>query len=148
MTLEEWLKRLEQKVSIVVGYPKGKQVTYPPDDRKGRSGKGGQTVAQVAAWNEFGTKNIPKRPFLSYALKKNKNRITQLMTGYFLPKNLNNSKYLDSVGIELKNMVIRSILDGPWKANSQATIDMKKSNAPLVDRGIMKNNVNYEVKVE
>ena len=176
MTLDELIKKLDTKYEIVVGFPKEKQIVYPPDDRKGHHNKGGQTVAQVANWNEFGTKNkkgnkhIPSRPFLRTALKKNRSEIMRLVQNAFLPKNINNSNNLDKIGMIMVQMVKSSIRNGNWVPNAEQTKISKlkyktkklllktdekskkivqeemNKNKPLIDRGIMLKSVNYEVR--
>lgn len=171
-TLDALIAKLQQKIEIHVGFPKEKQVVYPPDMRKGRHNPGGQTVAKVARANEFGTKNIPSRPFLRTALRKNQAEITKMLADYYLPKNIKNgAQYLDKVGIIIKNMVVDSIVNGNWKPNSLSTKISKLSTSqrqligskrkgsqeklsaalanvkPLIDRGIMKNSVAYVVKI-
>lgn len=171
-TLDAFISKLQQKIEIHVGFPREKQIVYPPDMRKGRHDPGGQTVASVARDNEFGTRLIPSRPFLRTALRKNRTEITQLLADYYLPKNIRNgSQYLEGVGKRLQAMVIDSIVNGNWKPNSLATkisklsasqrqlIGSKRKGSqeklavslanvkPLIDRGIMKNSVAYVVKI-
>ncbi len=163
VSLDAFIEKLNRKVEIIVGFPKDKQVTYPPDDRKGRKGKGGQTVAQVARIQEFGKKgvywnelnkghggriDIPSRPFLRTTLKNNKKKIVELVTAYYTPKNIDNPKYLDAVAEQVRQMVVKSILFGKWKPNSPRTIGIKKSSQPLVDRGFLWRNVAAEVKIK
>lgn len=162
MDLDEFMNHLKKKIEIKVGFPQDKQITYPAHDRKDRKGGGGKTVAQVAKIQEFGATNvhweelnnghggninIPARPFLRDALKNNKKEIIKMLMNWYLPKNIGNPKYLNDVGLIMKKMVQNSIQNGNWKPNSPRTIAIKKSSQPLIDRGIMKNSVNYEVKI-
>jgi hypothetical protein len=159
--LDDLINKLDHKIEIVVGFPKDKQVTYPPDDRKGRHGKGGETVAEVAFKNEYGAKNvywqdlnegrggyidIPSRPFIRNAYRKNKDLIQKMVKAYFKPTNFKDPTYFDKIGIKMKQMIQDSIMNGNWKANSARTVKIKKSDRPLVDRRIMYNNVAYEVR--
>lgn len=161
--LDDLIAKLEKKYTIVVGYPKGKQITYPPDDRKSRKlNTGGQTVLQVATINEYGKRHvwwpelnkgkggyidIPARPFIRNAYRKNRKEIVNLLRGFFSHKNFLDEKYLDKIGIKISQMVRQSITDGPWVPNSIRTIRIKKSSRPLIDRGIMRRSVNYEVRI-
>lgn len=170
MNLNELIEKLSKNIEITVGFPVGKQVIYPPDDRKGHSNPGGQTVAQVASWNEFGTKRTPSRPFLKEAYKKNRNKISEYVKNYFKINNLRDEKYFDKIGLLMVDMVQDSIRNGNWIPNSERTKLQKlkwptrqklKNNPtkyakeiqaelaqikPLIDRGIMLKSVNYEVR--
>lgn len=161
---------LKKKYEILVGFPKDKQVIYPPDDRKGHYNKGGQSVAEVARWNEFGTNTIPSRPFLRTALRKNKERIKNLILKAFSPKEISDPRRFDKIGLLIVAMVRDSIVNGNWKSNSERTklnklkystrklVNSKDPNKqkivqselakikPLIDRGIMRQSVNYEVR--
>jgi hypothetical protein len=133
---------LNKKLEIIVGFPRNKTRTYPSDDRKGRSNKGGQTVAQVARINEYGKGKTPSRPFLRTALAKNRQRINNAVLKFYLGQ-----VSADAIGVMLKNMVVDSIMNGNWKPNAPSTIALKGSDRPLVDRAIMKNSIAYEIKI-
>lgn len=171
--LDNLIERFSKKIEIVVGFPKDKQVIYPPDDRKGHHNKGGQTVSEVARWNEEGTKtkkgtvHIPARPFLKTTALRNKDRIKKMIADAFKPKNLEDEKYFDKIGMEMVNMVRQTIRIGPWAPNARTTKFQKLTHKekksfhglnirtqelilsktrPLIDRGIMIKNVNYEIR--
>lgn len=176
VNIDQIIQRLSKKYEIVVGFPADKQVVYPPDDRKGHHNKGGQTVAQVATWNEFGTKSkkgnqhIPSRPFLREALRKNRPQIKNLIVQSFSLKNLQDETYFDKLGLKLVDMVRDSIRNGDWVPNADRTKLQKlkwptrqkwargrlkdfeeiaqeyHKQKPLIDRGIMIKSVNYEVR--
>lgn len=176
ISLNEIIKKLSQKHEILVGFPKDKQVIYPPDDRKDHHNKGGQTVAQVATANEFGTKtkkgstHIPSRPFLRTAFKKNRQLIIKLVEESFLLKNIIDNTRFDKIGLKMVDMVRDSIRNGNWIPNAKTTkLSKLKFNTrkivektdekskqkvnlelgkikPLIDRGIMIKSVNYEIR--
>jgi hypothetical protein len=152
---------------LKVGFPKEKQVVYPP---KLDGSSGGQTVAQVASWNEHGTYSIPSRPFFSSALEKNKDKIKELIShAIATPKD--NARF-DKVGVQIVGMIKDSIVNGNWQENSQKTKvsalppslqkAWKKPNTrlhekakqavankrPLIDRSIMLRSVTYTVTEE
>ena len=177
VNIDQIIQRLSKKFEIVVGFPANKQVVYPPDDRKGHHNPGGQTVAQVATWNEFGTKtkkgttHTPSRPFLREALRKNKPKIADLIKKSFTLKNLQDETYFDKIGLLMVDMVRDSIKNGNWIPNADRTKLQKlkwptrkkwesgkvknfeeiaeeyHKIKPLIDRGIMIKSVNYEVKI-
>ena len=102
-------------------------------------------VAQVARYNEFGTLNIPMRPFFRNAINKNikkwyatlQNAITQ---------NATPSKALSIVGEVARADIIQSITDLRTPPNAESTIKQKKSTNPLIDTGLMRRSVTYKVK--
>lgn len=161
MTLDELIKLLSKKVEIVAGFPKDKQVIYPPDDRKGRTGKGGETVAEVANKVNFGKRNvfwqelnkgkggridIPPRPFMQKALHDNKDEIKRLVINAFSIRNLRDETRFDRIGKKLQLMIRNAIKYSGWVPNSKRTIVIKKSTKPLIDSSVMINNVNYEIR--
>lgn len=169
MNLDDLIAKLSKKYEIVVGFPKDKQVVYPPDDRKGHHNPGGQTVAQVASGNEFGIpkKKVPSRPFLREALRKNKPEIVKMVSNAMQIRNLSDTSRFDKIGLKMVTMVRDSITNGDWAPNAPSTQRQKltygakkqldKGNAskaavefgkmrPLIDRGIMRKSVNYEIR--
>ena len=161
VTLDSLIKKLDQTFEIKVGFPKSKPVVYPPDNRKGRSDRGGQTVASVANKQEFGHKraywrellkvskspyiDIPSRPFLRRTMKKKKQQILELMKNYYRLQNIGDKSYLESVGQQIRDWVKETMVTENWVPNSPRTVAIKKSSKPLIDRGIMKKSVTYEV---
>ena len=152
---------------LKVGFPKEKQVVYPPKlDGSG----GGETVAQVASWNENGTKRAPARPFFSTAIRENYNKIRVLISlAVSTPKD---KARFDKVGVQIVNMIKDSILNGGWQENAEYTkikalppslqsalgkpgtkLHAKAQHAvankrPLIDRSIMLRSVTYTVTEE
>ena len=171
----------KKKVTIKVGFPKEKQVIYPAKvkdivDAKGNHKMvfkgGGQTVAEVATWNEKGTNRIPSRPFFSTALTENKEKIKELVAEAI--RNKSDSQRFDKIGVSIVNMIKDSIVNGNWTPNAERTkIEAlppslrkawdsgKKDTAmyqrakeavenkkPLIDRGIMLKSVSYVISEE
>jgi len=167
--LRKLLMKLREPVQLVVGFPKEKQVVYPPDNRKGHDDEGGQSVGYIANIQEYGTKDkhIPSRPFLRTAMIVNKEKIRKMAYGYF---QTTDERYLDKMGVTLVNMVRDSIRNGHWVPNAESTkisklkyetqkllgrtdeksvrrvLAEKAKIKPLIDRGIMLNNVSYFIR--
>ena len=105
----------------------------------------GTFVAQVARYNEFGTLNIPMRPFFRNAINKNikkwyatlQNAINQKATP---------SKPLSIVGEVARADIIQSKTDLRTPPKAESTIKQKKSTNPLIDTGLMRRSVTYKVK--
>jgi hypothetical protein len=97
----------KKKVTIKIGFPKEKQIIYPPklkeiiDSNGHKISKmvgGGQSVAEVASWNEHGTDKIPSRPFFKTAIEDNRAQIKELVAEAVKKKITFNQ-----VGIEVVN---------------------------------------------
>lgn len=106
-------------------------------------------VAEYAAYNEYGTRNIPARPFFRTALiygegkekviNYAKDRITEIT------QNKNHMQVLNSIGLYCKGRVVSSIKYGGWKPNAPSTIKRKGNKPPLIDSGKMISSVEFEV---
>lgn len=96
----------------------------------------GTSVAQVAAYNEFGTDTIPSRPAIREGVKAATPK-AQALNKLNLPRVLDGrmaaGMALAQIGELGVSEVKRSILTGPWVPNSPATIRRKGSSKPLVD---------------
>lgn len=91
----------------------------------------GTSMAQVARWNEFGTKSAPPRPFMRYAIEQHgqswintlKERVKA--TG-------NAEQALNEIGVMVINDIRDSILSGTYVGNSPLTL-LLKDKYPLGD---------------
>ena len=105
----------------------------------------GTFVAQVAYFNEFGTLNIPMRPFFRNAINKNiKKWYATLQNG--INQNATPSKALAIVGEVARADIVESITSLREPPNAESTIKSKKSTNPLIDTGLMRRSVTYKVK--
>lgn len=105
----------------------------------------GTFVAQVARYNEFGTLNIPMRPFFRNAIQKNIKKWYATLQNA-INQNATPSKALSIVGEVARADIIQSITDLKAPPNAQSTIKQKKSTNPLIDTGLMRRSVTYKVK--
>lgn len=105
----------------------------------------GVFVAQVARYNEFGTLNIPMRPFFRNAIQKNIKKWYATLQNA-INQNATPSKALSIVGEVARADIIQSITDLKAPPNAQSTIKQKKSTNPLIDTGLMRRSVTYKVK--
>lgn len=105
----------------------------------------GAFVAQVARYNEFGTLNIPMRPFFRNAINKNIKKWYATLQNA-INQNATPSKALSIVGEVARADIIQSITDLRTPPNAESTIKSKKSTNPLIDTGLMRRSVTYKVK--
>ena len=104
----------------------------------------GEYVAQVARYNEFGTLNIPMRPFFRNAINKNIKKWYATLQNA-INQNATPSKALSIVGEVARADIIQSITDLRTPPNAESTIKQKKSTNPLIDTGLMRRSVTYKV---
>lgn len=106
-------------------------------------------VATVAAYNEFGTRFNPTRPFMSDTFRDMSNRrliekgvrdvaVAAIKDGRSV------QRLLKALGSMIGEMIEKSIEDWPG-SNSLSTIEKKGFNDPLFDTGVMLKSVKFEI---
>ena len=120
---ERIFRELEKlnKLLAQIGYESGKSKE-----------KNGADVCAVAAWNEFGTINIPSRPFMRKSVDDNKDEISGRKTA---------EQVFKEIGLFQKGLIQKKITDGSFEPNAPSTIRQKKSDKPLIDTGRMRQSV-------
>ena len=162
------LKQISEKLaskSVKFGFLKSKGQRYPD----------GESVIKVAMQNEYGaivkvsddwrakakrkgitlpeTWNIPSRPFFQYTWDKQFNRYKQAIGNYY--KSLANGKdvgadrFLGLLGKEAVEDVQQTITNAGTifsdKPNDWKTVRIKDSASPLLDSGLMRQSVTFQV---
>ena len=165
--LERHLKTIAAKLgkgaAVKVGFLESE--TYPGGtyhfSKAARKGMGAETrqfadflqgkqkfsgpVAQVAFWNEFGTKRAPPRPFMRHTVASKSPR-----WGNALGRALKASHYdaraaLAMMGEGIQGQIRESIIAWADPPNSKLTQELKGKNSPLRDSGVMLRAVDYQV---
>ena len=159
-------KILEEMAKLKNMYAK---VGFPDND----DSSGDVRIAQYAYWNENGvtsTNNVlkkgkvwelPPRPFMSQAVDNNEEQIKQ--TGEKLVKMVSEGKIDARTAVRrnaenMVNLIKNSIKNGDFKENSDITINGttpgkdgkqfirgKRSTKPLIDSGLMRDSVMYQI---
>lgn len=107
----------------------------------------GTPVALVALWNEFGTKNIPERPFFRAANKKAAKSIAKLVRRFLDPLSKTmDKKDAGKIAAFHVGQVQEEIVNLRSPPNAEGTKNKKNSSNPLVDAGLMKSAVTFEVE--
>ena len=106
----------------------------------------GTNVAQVAYWNEFGTKNAPPRPFFRNTIAAKSSK-----WGAALGKSLAATAYSTKsafglVGTGIADQITQSIVEFSDPANAASTIKKKGFNDPLIDDGTMQRRVEFDIQ--
>ena len=139
--LKRLIKEL-QNFKIEVGFNEDSG-SYPAEE-------GGEsiTLANVAAWNEFGSERSPARPFMKQTAVDYKSKITN-HANKALKKAINGGgaeEVLNSIGSFTKGKMQLEIKNGDWEPNSPYTIAKKGSDKPLIDTGRMRQSIVYVIK--
>jgi len=110
--------------------------------------KHGQTLAEIAWWNEFGTIKIPERPFLRTGLKENITKY-RVILGKGLRKILigdtNPEQVLGILGLAAVADVQAKIVAVTSPPNTEATKEKKGSSSPLQDTGALKQHISWGI---
>lgn len=140
---------LLKKSYVLIGLQHGDitQASSRGDHKK----EGGISLAQIAADNEFGTKKIPARPFMSTSFDENKSQINQAIQGQY-SKILNGTaktyQSLSLIGLYVKSLIQRKINAITFPPNSPKTIAAKGSSKPLIDFGQMLRGIREMVVIK
>lgn len=117
----------------------------------------GESVVDVAYFNEFGTSSIPERPFMRQTYDKNLdklNELTKKLVGDVEDTRVTTEAALGQLGAWYVAKIQDEIVNGNWMPNSPATIAAKERKRqsgnnmeprPLIDTGRMRQSVTYEV---
>jgi len=109
----------------------------------------GVSIAEYAAFNEFGTRNIDERPFMRKTFDDNLANYNKLIERLFkgmLGGKLDAKFAFNTLGQQTEDDMKDTITNGKFTANAQSTIDKKGSSSPLIDTGTMRNSIRYEVE--
>lgn len=108
----------------------------------------GKSIAFYGACNEFGTNDIPSRPFMRESFDQNIAAIkSDLESQYDLvlagKSTVRNG--LATAGMKHQSRIKNKIVSGMNPPNAPGTIKRKKSSKTLIDTGAMLNSVHYVV---
>ena len=127
---------------VTVGIHEGAGVHPGSNNRPGT----GETVAEVGAKNHFGTDKIPARPWLDVGLQQAQPDIQKIVRRHGADIPLED--VLHMIGTTSQQHIQQYIVDVNTPPNSPETIAMKGSSNPLIDTGLMRLSVTYELTPE
>lgn len=108
----------------------------------------GMTIVEVGAVNEFGAPGVPERPFLRTTIAQYHGEYASMIKQMLADIITGKKSFTQAVGIlgvKAQADVVSTINNWDDPPNSPETIDRKGSSQPLVDTGIMKKSINWEV---
>jgi hypothetical protein len=110
----------------------------------------GITIAEIAAFHEFGTASIPERSFIRAGIDENRDRIRDLQRRLAKLVIANRTRMpprraLELLGAKIATLIrerIRASIDPPL---ADSTVDRKGSSTPLIDTGQLIQSIAFKV---
>ena len=137
--LMESVAGLSEPTSIAVGVL----------ERDAQTEDGAVTVLDVGTWNEFGTVGIPSRSFIRDWVDGNRKRaqgILKKLLQRVIAGQLTEDAALEQFGAWAKGEIQSRIARGVPPPNAASTVKRKGSSTPLIDTGILRSSIDYEVR--
>lgn len=103
------------------------------------------SVAQVAFWNEFGTKWTVARPFMQDTVHEYSHRWGESLAYLAKVYNYDAFKMLTSMGEGIQGQIRLTISGWTSPQNRPLTVYIKGFDKPLTDEGVMWRSISYEV---
>jgi hypothetical protein len=106
-------------------------------------------VSDIAFFNEFGTRDIPSRPFMRQAIDENIDSLFNMKDRIFstvIDGKRTAAQGLGLLGEHVVGLIQKKIVDLREPPNTPETIERKGSDNPLVDTGQMRQSVTKVVK--
>lgn len=105
-------------------------------------------MADVAAWNEFGTVRSPSRPFMRNSIDNNVDKIKAFGAAQVrrIAAGATSRDVLNAMGAMQKGLMQHEITEGHFQSNALSTVRRKKSDRPLVDTGQMRQAIHFVIK--
>jgi hypothetical protein len=139
-----------QLVKTVFGFAKP-VVTIGIHEKEGSTTyPNGKTLLDIASINEFGSDDghVPMRSFVrawfDNAEPELRKEIASLMEGV-LDGTFTKDQILDAIGLSAVGKMQANISQGVPPPNAPSTIQKKGSSTPLIDTGLLRSSITYEV---
>lgn len=111
-------------------------------------GSDGESVAQVAFWNEYGTATIPPRPFFRNTIAEHKDEWPKQAAEMLEANGGGVRQTLELMGEGVKGQIVETIQAFREPPNATATVKKKGFDKPLIDTGTLWRSIDYEVANE
>lgn len=108
----------------------------------------GESVAQVAFWNEYGTATIPPRPFFRNTIAEHKDEWPKQAAEMLEANGGNVRQVLEDMGEVVEGQIKMTIQDFREPPNAAATVKQKGFDKPLINRGTLWDRIDCEVADE
>lgn len=105
----------------------------------------GTKAALVGYLNEYGTKDIPSRPFFRTAIENNRDILPEMAASLVSKHDLETAARM--IGDHMVGEFTRSVNNWSDPPNAQSTIDQKGYNAPLrANDQVLRKSFSYEIE--
>lgn len=111
-------------------------------------GSDGESVAQVAFWNEYGTATIPPRPFFRNTIAEHKDEWPKQAAEMLEANGGDVRQALADMGEVVKGQIKMTIQDFREPPNAAATVKQKGFDKPLTNKGTLWGRIDCEVADE
>lgn len=105
----------------------------------------GQSVAQVAYWNEYGTATIPARPFFRNTIADKQDEWADNAASILQHTDGDVGRALALIGEGVKGDIVETIQNFREPENAPSTVKEKGFNKPLIDTGDLWRAIQSEV---
>lgn len=108
----------------------------------------GVDLCEIAAYNELGTEHIPSRPFIRNSVDSHMDEISSNIGEWckrIARGEIEGHEMMMNIGMLQKGLIQEEITNGTFAPNAPATIKKKGSDKPLIDTGIMRESVDYQI---
>ncbi|HEY8838134.1 MAG TPA: hypothetical protein VIO16_10755 [Dehalococcoidia bacterium] len=113
---------------------------------EGSTASNGDSIPLRAALNEFGTKNMPPRPFFRSMVASKSPEWPKAVGDLLKANDYDGEKTLGQAGEAIKGQLQQSITDLMSPPLAESTIKRKGFDKPLIEHGDMLNAVDFTVK--
>lgn len=110
--------------------------------------KDGQSVAQAAFWNEYGTATVPPRPFFRNTIAEHKDEWPKQAAEMLEANGGDVRQALADMGEVVKGQIKMTIQDFREPPNAAATVKQKGFDKPLTNKGTLWGSIDCEVADE
>ena len=136
--------------SVIIGNLEALGKTYlvgfPEETTGSQKYEGGQTLAEVATYNEYGRKGVKPRPFMTRAVQTFEEKPNVIRDAIEQGVVRDGNKAGQLLALMLANEIKEQISRGSFAPNSERTVAQKGSSRPLVDTGKMLGAVDWVEK--
>lgn len=146
------MKKIQKQIDlmdgsyVLTGYQEGEVTKQQVKGQ--RTKKGGQSMAQIAFENEFGTSKIPARSFIRSSFDQNRQKINAYIQSRYdliVEGQQTTKRGLGQIGQFMSGLIVDKIETLRTPPLSRVTIQLKGSDKPLIDFGQMLQSVRYKV---
>jgi hypothetical protein len=105
----------------------------------------GLHVAQNAFWQEFGTKNMPARPFLRRTIDAHSGKWGENLGRIAVAQHYDVRRTLTLMGEGIKGQIVQTIVELTDPPLAPSTVAQKGFDKPLIETGLLQRSVDYEI---